>query len=78
LDPLISFVGLDGIATPSTACADNNGDRRPSYSPKTKRGGLRPTWRSCRSSAGRTRDEARRIAANIAKVLELLARHRRH
>jgi hypothetical protein len=32
LDPLISFVGLDGIATPSTACADNNGARRPSCS----------------------------------------------
>ena len=25
LGPLISFVGLDGIATPLTACADSNG-----------------------------------------------------
>ena len=53
------------------------GARRQSCSAKMKRGGLRSTWRSCRSCCSAfkvvtARNEARRIAANIAKLPNLI------
>jgi hypothetical protein len=53
------------------------GNQRPSCSARMRRGGLRSIWRSCRScclafKAGAACNEARRIAANIAKLPELV------